>query len=83
MSAQPLEVRMAHLEGAFEQLDKRIENLERKVDGMRDVLDAKIDAVRESLNAKFDTKIDGLQWRMTALIIGTWVTTMLAVLFHR
>jgi predicted RNase H-like nuclease (RuvC/YqgF family) len=82
MSAQPLEVRMAHLEGGFEQLGKRIENLERKVDSMRDVLDAKIDAVRDSLNAKFDTKIDGLQWRMTALIIGTWITTMLAVLFH-
>ena len=73
---------MAHLEGGFEQLGKRIENLERKVDSMRDVLDAKIDAVRDSLNAKFDTKIDGLQWRMTALIIGTWITTMLAVLFH-
>jgi hypothetical protein len=82
MSAQPLELRMAHLEGAFGQLDKRIDALDRRLENRFESLDRKIDDVRDALNAKFDTKIDGLQWRMTALIIGTWVTTILAVLFR-
>jgi hypothetical protein len=47
MSAQPIEVRLASLEGAT------------------------------------DSKIDRLQWRMTALILGTWVTVMASIFFHR
>jgi hypothetical protein len=50
LSAQPLEIRMAHLEGAYEQvsqrltgIDRRLENLEQKVDATRDMLLARID----------------------------------------
>ncbi|HEV2261490.1 MAG TPA: hypothetical protein VGR69_04290 [Candidatus Rubrimentiphilum sp.] len=50
MSAQPLEIRMAHLEGAYEQvsqrlngIDRRLENLEQKVDATRDMLLVRID----------------------------------------
>ena len=32
MSAQPLEARLAHLEGAFLQVDRRLESFERAVD---------------------------------------------------
>ena len=119
MSAQPIETRMSHLEGAYDQLGQRINGMEAqrnsldvKVDGVRDVLSDKIDGVRDALNDKIDgvrdalndkidgvrealgdkidgvrdalnDKIDGLQWRMMALILGTWITTILTVLFHR
>lgn len=50
LSAQPLEIRMAHLEGAYEQvshrlngIDRRLENLEQKVDATRDMLLVRID----------------------------------------
>jgi tetrahydromethanopterin S-methyltransferase subunit G len=45
-----VEIRMAHLEGAYEQvsqrlngIDRRLENLEQKVDATRDMLLARID----------------------------------------
>jgi hypothetical protein len=44
-----------------------------------DALDAKIDRLRESIGVK----IDGLQWRTTALILATWSATVLAIIFHK
>ncbi len=38
-----LEVRIAHLEGAYEQIDRRLGSLERKVDEMRSELLARMD----------------------------------------
>jgi hypothetical protein len=75
MSAQPLEVRMVHLEGAYEQIDKRLGDLTATVNGRFAQVDARLDGL--------DRKVDGLQWRMTSLIVGTWITTILAVLLHR
>jgi hypothetical protein len=50
LSAQPLEIRRAHLEGAYEQvsqrlngIDRRLENLEQKVGATRDMLLTRID----------------------------------------
>jgi hypothetical protein len=74
MSAQPLEVRIARLEGAYEQIDKRLGDLTATVNGRFAQVDARLDGL--------DRKVDGLQWRMTSLIIGTWITTILAVLLH-
>ncbi|MGH7659593.1 MAG: hypothetical protein ACRENA_01575 [Vulcanimicrobiaceae bacterium] len=68
MSAQPLEPRLARLEGAYEQVDKRLDSIDRRLD---------------SLDQKLDRKLDGLQWRMTSLLMGTWVTIMLAIFLHR
>ena len=59
---------MARLEGAYEQVDKRLESIDRRLDS----LDRKIDNVR-----------DLLQWRMTSLILGTWLTVMLTIFLHR
>lgn len=71
MTAQPWEPRIARLEGAYEQVDKRLESVDRRLE----TLDRKVDDVR-----------DLLQWRMTSLILGTWVTLtlgMLAIFFHK
>jgi hypothetical protein len=74
MSAQPLEIRMAHLEGAYEQLDKRLGDLAAAIDSRFAQVDVRFDGV--------DRKIDSLQWRMTSLIVGTWITTILAVILR-
>lgn len=68
MTAQPWEPRLARLEGAYEQVDKRLDSVDRRLEG----LDKKVDGIR-----------DLLQWRMTSLILGTWVTLMMAVFFHK
>jgi hypothetical protein len=94
MTSGPLDVRMAHLEGAFEQLDKRIGDLIVSVDARFAQVDARfaqvdarfaqVDTRFAHLEARMDAlaqKFDSLQWRMTSLILVTWVTTMLAIFF--
>lgn len=44
--ANPLEVRMARLEGSYEQIDKRLTHLETRIDTGFDSVDRKIDALR-------------------------------------
>ncbi len=51
MSAQPLEIRMAHLEGAYEQISERL----RGVDGRLTALDQKIDARFEASDRRFES----------------------------
>ncbi len=93
MPASPIEIRMAHLEGAYEQVsqrltsidlrfdavDRRFDILERKIDSFRDALDKRIDAV--------DAKIDQLRNALDAKIdqrcmwtIGVVVTTWLTTI---
>lgn len=105
MSAQPLESRMAHLEGAYEQFDKRFADLISTMDARFAQVDARfaqvdarfadliaaiearfaqIDARFGQMDSRFvvlERKVDNLQWRMTSLILVTWITTMLAILF--
>lgn len=79
MSAQSFEPRMARLEGAYEQVDRRLESIDRRLEALDWKIDGKIDSLREDLGRR----IDGLGWRTTSLIVGTWITVMLAIFFHR
>lgn len=63
MSSYPLEARLAHLEGAFDQVSERLNGLERR-----------LDILGQTLKHRFNWVI--------GTVVGTWVTTMLAVLFH-
>ena len=95
MSAQPLDIRMAHLEGVYEQLDRRLGDLIGTMDGRFAQMDsrfaqmdsrfAQVDSRFGQVESRFDglgQKIDGLQWRFTSLIVVTWVTTILAILLR-
>jgi hypothetical protein len=64
MSAQPLDIRMAHLEGAYEQVVKRLESIDHRLETL-------------------DRKIDTSQWRIVSLVVGTWLTLMLAIFLHK
>jgi hypothetical protein len=84
MSMQPLEIRISRLEGIYEQIDKRIGDLTTIINGRFSQVDsgfARVDARIDALDQKLDRKFDGLQWRMTSLILATWITTIVAVLF--
>ena len=74
MSAQPLDIRMAHLEGVYEQLDKRLGDLSATVDSRFGQVETRLDTLGQ--------KVDGLQWRLTSLIVVTWITTILAVILR-
>ncbi len=60
VTAQPLEIRMARLEGAYEQIsdrlngiDLRLAAIEGRIDSTRDMLLARIDSLRGSMDQKF------------------------------
>jgi tetrahydromethanopterin S-methyltransferase subunit G len=66
MTAHPLEARIAHVEGAFEQVNERLGSIERRLDA----IDARFNHV--------DARFNGL----TGIVVGTWATTILTILFH-
>jgi hypothetical protein len=78
MSADTLDVRIARLEGAFEQLDKRLEVVERKIDAV----DRKMDAGFAELRAEIRGVESGLRNKMdrqffwllgTLLLFGSYL----------
>jgi len=71
VSSVPLEIRMGRLEGAYEQISKRLDSIDARLDR----LDAKIDALHLEVTTNF-------RW-LVGMIFGTWVTTILAIFFHR
>ena len=78
VSAQPMEVRLASLEGAYLQVSDRLNSIDRRPDGFEQRVDARFHV----LESKIDTKVNGLQWRITTLTLGSWVTLMVAILLH-
>jgi len=77
MSSMPLDVRMGRLEGAYEQIAKRLDTIEVRLDRIDtrfDRFDEKIDALRSEMAGQF-------RW-IVGTIFGTWVTTILTIFFH-
>jgi hypothetical protein len=77
MPASPIENRMARLEGAYEQVSRRLMNIDprfdgvdRKIDLRFDALDTKIDAVRDALDTKIDAVRDALDKKIDGLDVN-------------
>jgi tetrahydromethanopterin S-methyltransferase subunit G len=66
MHAHPLEARIAHVEGAFDQVNERLGIIERRLD---------------TIDIRFNHVDSRFNW-LTGIVVGTWVTTILAILFH-
>jgi hypothetical protein len=75
MAADSLEVRIAHLEGACEQIDKRLGSLETRVASLEQKVDAGFAQLRTELITMF-------RW-IVGIVFVNWVTLMLAVLLRR
>jgi tetrahydromethanopterin S-methyltransferase subunit G len=71
MAADALAVRIAHLEGAYEQIDKRLGVIEGDIRGLRGEI--------QEVGRKLDTTF---RW-VIGIILVNWVTLMLAILLHR
>ncbi len=71
MAADALAVRIAHLEGAYEQIDKRLGVIEGDIRGLRGEV--------QEVGRKLDTTF---RW-VIGIILVNWVTLMLTVLLHR
>lgn len=70
-----LEVRIAHLEGAYEQIDKRLGSVESAVVGLRSEIKQEMGQLRSDLTARMDSQF---HWLLGTLL-STWVTLFLAI----
>ncbi len=74
MSAEtwnPLEARMARLEGSYEQIDKRLGSLEGQVSELRGdirTFRAEVETKLDGLRSSVDTKFDNLRTLMFSLV---------------
>ncbi len=83
----PLEVRMARLEGSYEQIDKRLSTLEARLEnGFNDLraeirlTDAKIDKLEQKMDAKFDKLDRKIDARFSLIVLLGGVMVVLQVL---
>lgn len=67
MSAQPLEARLAHVEGAFVQVGERLNSIDRRLDTLEHTMESRFSQV----DARFN-------W-LTGMVLGTWITTILTI----
>ena len=78
MSAQPLEARLAHLEGAFLQVDRRLESLERAVDSRFNQVDSRFNQVE----SRFSIIDQRFNW-LIGIVVASWISTIVTILVHR
>jgi tetrahydromethanopterin S-methyltransferase subunit G len=88
VSAQPLEIRMARLEGAYEQIDRRLGTIEMRLESMESRFDQRFNAVDQRFNA-VDQRFNVVDQRLDkhfiwsiGTTVGTWITVMLAIFLH-
>jgi len=79
---------MAHIEGTYEQVNERLGSIDARFAGI-DRRFASIDARFDSIDARFnsidlrlDHKIDQRFMWTIGVVMGTWLTTILAVFLH-
>lgn len=72
-----MEIRLARLEGAYEQIDKRLLDLRQDLDRSFGAIDQRF--------AGIDQRFAGVDQKLTwiiGLIVATWTTTILTIVFH-
>lgn len=74
MSADAFEVRIVRLEGAYEQIDKRLEGVERKLETGFAELRAEIRGVEPGLRSRMDRQFYWLRGMMLA--IGSYLVSL-------
>lgn len=81
MHAHPLEARIAHVEGAFDQVNGRLGSIDRRLDAI-DLRFGSIDRRLDGMDVRFNWVIGTIVAAWTTMI-ATQVGTTLALLFHR
>jgi hypothetical protein len=76
MSAQPWEPRLAHLEGAFEQFEKRLDDFRGYVTQRFDSVDTRFDRVDDRFD-RVDDRFDRLEHKIDVQF--RWVVGMMIV----
>ena len=83
--ADALEVRIAHLEGAYEQIDRRLAAVENGLSHLRHESAANFAQLRQEMAQSRQQAQEQFRWILGFQIV-TWISilgTLLAILFHR
>jgi tetrahydromethanopterin S-methyltransferase subunit G len=79
-----MEERIARMEGIYEQVRDRLNGIDVRLNGI-DVRLTGIDARIADLENRMETRFGQIDQRfmwLTGIVIGTWITTILTILFH-
>ncbi|MBV8725548.1 MAG: hypothetical protein JO350_09470 [Candidatus Eremiobacteraeota bacterium] len=86
-----MEERTARLEGINEQIRDRLNSLDLRLDSLERTLEVRFDRIEgrfgqidgrfAQIEGRF-TQIDQRFMWLTGLVLGTWITTILTILFH-
>ncbi len=88
MSAN-VEERVARLEGVFEQVSDRLNSIDARLTSMDDRINGRFGQVEgrfaqvDGRFAQLEQKIDSRFAWLLGVVLTTWMTTILTVLFHR
>lgn len=80
-----MEERIARLEGVNEQIRDRLSGIDLRLNG----IDARLTGIEWTIDRRFGrleprfAQIDARSLWLTGIVIGTWITTILTILFHR
>lgn len=84
-----MDIRLARLEGAYEQIDRRLADLRQElVDRFSGVdqrfvsIEQRLSSLEVHVDSGFERMDQKFMW-LIGIIVGTWITTILAILFHR
>ena len=76
-----MEERIARLEGSYEQIRDRLNSIERTMDARFGELAGQMNSRFDQMDARFGLIDTRFMW-LTGVVIGTWITTILTILFH-
>jgi hypothetical protein len=79
---QHMEIRLARLEGAYEQIDHRLADLRQEMVERFGTVEQRLSSLELRVDNGF-ARIDQKFMWVLGIIVGTWITTILTVLFHR
>jgi hypothetical protein len=77
-----MEIRLARLEGAYEQIDHRLADLRQEMVERFGTVEQRLSSLELRVDNGF-VRIDQKFMWVLGIIVGTWITTILTILFHR
>lgn len=75
-----LEERTAKVEGILEQMDKRLDRVEVGIIDLKNEFKSDMEKIETRLE-KLETKVDSQFKWLVGIIIATWITAILAIIF--
>lgn len=77
MATSPMEIRMAHLEGAYEQINTRLAGIEERLGRLEDKIESRVDGLRSELLSRMDRQF---YWILSLVVVSILVPIFLRLL---